>query len=57
MKTSVPTEEQMNEIFKDFHKRGIQMIPANHDDNQIAIAIGSDPQTAIKVLMTMTTFE
>jgi hypothetical protein len=57
METRIPTEEQMNEIFKDFNRKGIQMIPATHDDNQIAVAIGNDPKTAIKVLMTLTTFE
>lgn len=57
MDTKIPSEEQMNEIFKDFQQRGIQMIPAKHEDHQIAIAIGRDPKTAIKVLMTMATFE
>lgn len=55
METRIPTEEQMNEIFKDFRFKGIQMIPATHDDNQIAIVVGRDP--AIKVLLTLTTFE
>lgn len=46
----------MDEVFKTFQRTGLQMIPANHADHQMAIAIGT-PEKHTKYLITFETFE
>ncbi len=55
METKIPSDDELNEIYKVFKTHGIEPIPAQHENHQMAIMIpGEKP---IKVLLTLATFE
>lgn len=56
MDTKIPDSDQMNEVFKTLQSTGLQMIPADHKDHQVAISIGRDPAKQTKYLVTFETF-
>jgi hypothetical protein len=56
MDTKIPNDEQMNEVFKTLQSTGLQMIPADHEEHQIAMLIGKDPTKQTKYLVTFETF-
>jgi hypothetical protein len=55
METQIPNDDEMNDIFKAF-KNTVQMIPATHENHQMAIAIGT-PDKHTKYLVTFEKFE